>query len=74
MASYLITGCAGFIGSHLSETLLKEGHQVVGIDNFDPFYKREIKEQNLKGLLSNTHFQFIEGAALFERPNRLFKR
>ena len=61
MASYLITGCAGFIGSHLSETLLKEGHQVVGIDNFDPFYKREIKEQNLKGLLSNTHFQFIEG-------------
>ncbi len=61
MASYLITGCGGFIGSHLSETLLKEGHQVVGIDNFDPFYKREIKEQNLKGLLSNTHFQFIEG-------------
>ena len=61
MASYLITGCGGFIGSHLSETLLKEGHQVVGIDNFDPFYKKEIKEQNLKGLLSNTHFQFIEG-------------
>lgn len=61
MASYLITGCAGFIGSHLSERLLKEGHQVVGIDNFDPFYKREIKVQNLKGLLSSTHFQFIEG-------------
>jgi UDP-glucuronate 4-epimerase len=61
MASYLITGCAGFIGSHLSERLLKEGHQVVGIDNFDPFYKREIKEQNLKGLLGNSHFQFIEG-------------
>jgi UDP-glucuronate 4-epimerase len=61
MASYLITGCAGFIGSHLSERLLKEGHQVVGIDNFDPFYKKEIKVQNLKGLLSSTHFQFIEG-------------
>ena len=57
----LVTGAAGFIGSHLSETLLKEGHQVVGIDNFDPFYKKEIKVQNLKGLLSSTHFQFIEG-------------
>lgn len=61
MASYLITGCAGFIGSHLSERLLQEGHQVVGIDNFDPFYNREIKERNLSNLKSNSHFQFIEG-------------
>ena len=43
----LITGAAGFIGSHLSEKLLELGHQVIGIDNFDPFYARNIKEDNL---------------------------
>ena len=34
----LVTGCAGFIGSHLSETLLSLGYKVIGVDNFDPFY------------------------------------
>ena len=48
MASYLITGCAGFIGSHLTEKLLLDGHTVIGIDNFDPFYQREIKEKNIE--------------------------
>ena len=61
MASYFITGCAGFIGSHLSERFLKEGHQVIGIDNFDSFYKREIKEKNLEILKKHSKFQFIEG-------------
>jgi nucleoside-diphosphate-sugar epimerase len=39
----LLTGCAGFIGSHLCERLLREGHTVVGIDNFDPYYDPAIK-------------------------------
>lgn len=56
----LITGAAGFIGSHLSEKLLKLGHQVVGMDNFDPFYARNIKEDNLKSALQNPLFTFHE--------------
>jgi UDP-glucuronate 4-epimerase len=46
----LITGVAGFIGSHLAEALVRDGWQVTGLDNFDPFYGRDIKESNLAGL------------------------
>lgn len=60
MARILLTGCAGFIGSHLSEKLLNEGHQVTGIDNFDPFYPREVKEKNLALLTGNANFRFFE--------------
>lgn len=56
----LLTGCAGFIGSHLTERLLAEGHTVTGIDNFDPFYPREAKEANLKLLLPHANFHFLE--------------
>ena len=55
----LLTGCAGFIGSHTFEKLLKEGHKVVGVDNFDPFYSRAIKNQNLRGINSE-NFELIE--------------
>lgn len=44
----LVTGCAGFIGSTLSERLLEEGFEVVGIDSFTDYYSRDIKEFNLK--------------------------
>ena len=40
MSKILLTGCAGFIGSHTLDRLLAEGHTVVGVDNFDPFYSR----------------------------------
>src|SRR4051812_43971466 len=43
----LVTGIAGFIGSHLTERLLARGHEVTGLDNFDPFYDRRVKEENL---------------------------
>ncbi|MCW5777253.1 MAG: GDP-mannose 4,6-dehydratase, partial [Phycisphaeraceae bacterium] len=45
-----VTGAAGFIGSHLAGTLVARGHRVVGIDNFDPFYDRSLKEENVRGL------------------------
>lgn len=44
----LLTGCAGFIGSHTLDRLLSEGHDVIGVDNFDPFYARPLKEANLE--------------------------
>jgi nucleoside-diphosphate-sugar epimerase len=44
---YLVTGAAGFIGSHASEALLARGHEVVGLDAFVPYYPREVKERNL---------------------------
>jgi UDP-glucuronate 4-epimerase len=56
-----VTGAAGFIGSNLVDFLLKGENQVMGIDNFDPFYARTIKEHNLKNALQNPGFHFIEG-------------
>ncbi len=57
---FLVTGSAGFIGSHLAERLLSEGHNVTGIDNFDPFYAKEIKINNLKEAREKDNFDFIE--------------
>jgi UDP-glucuronate 4-epimerase len=57
----LITGAAGFIGSHLSEKLLEYGHTVLGIDNFDDFYPKAYKEANLRLLLASNSFEFVTG-------------
>ena len=57
----LVTGAAGFIGSHLCERLIQQGHHVVGLDNFDPFYPRSAKEANLEALGAVDNFQLIEG-------------
>jgi nucleoside-diphosphate-sugar epimerase len=59
----LVTGVAGFIGSHLAEALIEAGHSVIGIDNFDNFYCRETKEKNLQKSLNSPLFHFIEGDA-----------
>lgn len=56
----LLTGAAGFIGSHLAETLLRAGYEVTGVDNFDPFYAREVKERNLEGVAKHPGFTFVE--------------
>ena len=57
----LVTGAAGFIGSHLAERLLMDGHEVCGIDAFIDYYDRALKERNLEGPHSWNTFTFIEG-------------
>lgn len=56
----LVTGAAGFIGSHLCERLMVQGHAVVGLDAFIPYYPRPIKEANLANLHAQPQFQFLE--------------
>jgi UDP-glucuronate 4-epimerase len=57
----LVTGVAGFIGSHVAESLLADGWEVLGIDNFDPFYDPAIKRENLRALKRNKSHRFVEG-------------
>ena len=52
----VVTGAAGFIGSHLCERLLRDGHEVTGIDSFVPYYPKHYKESNLSGLLGRSGF------------------
>lgn len=60
----LITGVAGFIGSHLGEKLINNGYNVLGVDCFIDYYPREIKERNLFKLKASPRFKFIEGNLL----------
>ncbi|HEY3086342.1 MAG TPA: NAD-dependent epimerase/dehydratase family protein, partial [Candidatus Dormibacteraeota bacterium] len=56
----VVTGAAGFIGSHLCERLLADGHEVVGIDSFTDFYERPRKERNLEEALEHANFVLEE--------------
>jgi UDP-glucuronate 4-epimerase len=60
MTRVLVTGAAGFIGSHLVEALAAQGDDVVGVDNFDPFYARAMKERNLVEVGRPRGFSFHE--------------
>ncbi|MGB7055165.1 MAG: NAD-dependent epimerase/dehydratase family protein [bacterium] len=64
MMKILVTGVAGFIGSHLAERLIKEGHKVVGVDCFTDYYPRAIKESNIKKLRSDSSFDFHDADIL----------
>jgi nucleoside-diphosphate-sugar epimerase len=56
----VVTGAAGFIGSHLTERLLADGHQVLGVDCFTDYYPRPVKERNLAPSLGHPAFRFVE--------------
>ena len=57
----MVTGGAGFIGSHLSHELMTRGHEVVCLDNLDDYYDPAIKRSNLEQLQDRDGFQFVEG-------------
>ena len=61
MSKVLLTGFAGFIGSHLTEKLLQNDHSVVGIDDFNDFYDPKIKERNISGFKDHKNFTFNKG-------------
>ncbi|MGC1247665.1 MAG: NAD-dependent epimerase/dehydratase family protein, partial [Spirulinaceae cyanobacterium] len=60
MATHIVTGVAGFIASHLAETLLRKGDRVIGIDQFNDYYDTKLKRKNVANLLNNSDFELIE--------------
>ncbi|HEX9370556.1 MAG TPA: GDP-mannose 4,6-dehydratase [Roseiflexaceae bacterium] len=58
---YLVTGGAGFVGSHLADTLLARGHEVVCVDNFNDYYSPSRKRRNIAGALANPRYTLVEG-------------
>lgn len=56
----IVTGAAGFIGSHLADRLVARGAEVVGVDSFDPFYDPSVKRRNLEGALASGAFRLAE--------------
>ncbi len=67
MSRYVVTGCAGFIGSHLAERLVGRGHEVLGVDSFTDYYPRAVKEANLVALRTRPGFSLAE-VDLVEEP------
>jgi len=71
----LVTGCAGFIGSHLCEKLIALKHDVIGVDNFDAYYSWQLKKKNLAPLLPKRGFKFIRADVTDERKvKQIFAR
>jgi nucleoside-diphosphate-sugar epimerase len=70
----LVTGAAGFIGSHLSRRLLEEGHHILGLDCFTDFYPRWIKEANVAPLLKHKNFEFLPEDLLALDLNKILQK
>jgi UDP-glucuronate 4-epimerase len=70
MRHVLVTGGAGFIGSHLVDALLREGSRVTTVDNFDPFYERAIKEQNIEAHRGHPGWRLVEADLRDDRALR----
>jgi nucleoside-diphosphate-sugar epimerase len=70
----LVTGSAGFIGSHLSEALLERGDRVLGMDSFDPYYPKAQKRRNLRRSLANPRYHFLELPVERVRLSRYLRR
>lgn len=60
MTTSIVTGVAGFIGSHLAEALLQRGDRVIGIDQFNDYYDPSLKRKNLTQIAQHPNFQLIE--------------
>ena len=60
MANHIVTGVAGFIGSHLAEALLKQGAKVTGIDQFNDYYDQQLKQDNVANLKQYARFNLIK--------------
>jgi nucleoside-diphosphate-sugar epimerase len=73
MGISVVTGAAGFIGSHVAETLLKQGEQVIGIDHFNDYYSPELKRQNISGFINHPNFKLIDGDIQFLDWNLLLE-
>ncbi|MGI0493402.1 NAD-dependent epimerase/dehydratase family protein [Alkalinema pantanalense CENA528] len=73
MGINVVTGVAGFIGSHVAETLLKQGDRVIGIDHFNDYYDPKLKRRNLQSFADHPNFQLIEGDIQFLDWNLLLQ-
>jgi UDP-glucuronate 4-epimerase len=72
---YLVTGGAGFIGSHLIERLLHDNNTIICLDNFNDYYDPKIKRLNIENIIKNNKFELCEGDILDEQLlNRLFSK
>lgn len=60
MKTFLVTGCAGFIGFHTTRTLLARGDKVIGVDNLNPYYSTKLKEDRLEQLKKSPQFSFFQ--------------
>lgn len=75
MATILVTGTAGFIGSHVCERLLNDGYRVIGVDNFNNYYNPQIKERNLENANKNKNFKLYRADILnFSALQKIFKK